>query len=90
MPSGSCERRVSYFLQVKSSSDYISDISLAASNMHLAVAAASNGLLWLDCRNVQTPQAVLRCPVPVQRCKTDGKSVLAALEDATVIRPISP
>ncbi|KAK9867241.1 hypothetical protein WJX84_011140 [Apatococcus fuscideae] len=70
--------------QVKTSSDYISDISLAESGLYLSVAAASSGLLWLDCRNVQRPSASLRCPSPARRCKTDGLTVLAALEDGKV------
>lgn len=71
-------------VQVKSSSDYIGDISLAANGMHLSVAAASSGLLWLDCRNVQNPVASLRCSAPARRCRTDGQVVLAALEDGKV------
>ena len=71
-------------VQVKISSDYIGDISLAANGMQLSVAAASSGLLWLDSRNVQTPVASLRCTAPARRCRTDGQNVLAALEDGQV------
>ena len=52
--------------------------------MHLSVAAASSGLSWLDCRNIQNPVASLKSSAPARRCRTVGQVVLAALEDGKV------
>ena len=72
------------FLQIRSSTDYIGDISISPDSIHMSIAAANSGVIWLDTRKPSSPVAVLRCPAPVRCCATDGCTVLAALENGQV------